>query len=371
MRVKRMSTNARQSPAPQPGILDIAPYVAGKAHVEGANKVTKLSSNENPLGPSPAAKEAVRAAAETLELYPSSDHATLREAIGETYGLDPARIICGAGSDEVIAFLCYAYAGPGTEVIHTEHGFAMYAISARAAGATPVEVAEKERHTDPATILAAVTEATRLIFIANPNNPTGTMIPLAEIEALAKALPPTCLLVIDGAYAEYLEGYDGGAALVEAHPNVVMTRTFSKIYGLGALRIGWGYASAEIIDVLNRIRGPFNVSAPALAAAEAAIADQSYIESCRAANAKWRTWLTAELRALGLATDDAHANFVVPHFASAAEAEACDAYIQQHGFIVRRITGYKMPTALRITVGDELACRRIASLIGDFLKENR
>ncbi|MEO0914907.1 MAG: histidinol-phosphate transaminase, partial [Pseudomonadota bacterium] len=283
--------------------------------------------------------------------------------------IDPARIICGAGSDEVISFLCNAYAGPGTEVIHTEHGFAMYEISARAAGATPIEAPERARHTDTSAILAAVTPATRLIFVANPNNPTGTMIPEEDLAALAEALPPHCLLVIDGAYAEYVPGYDGGAALVEAHPNVVMTRTFSKIYGLGALRVGWGYASAEIIDVLNRIRGPFNVSVPALAAAEAAIADQAYIENCRETNAHWRDWLIAELRGLGLETDDSHANFVVPHFASQETADACDAYLQENGFVVRRIASYKMPKALRITVGDEIACRRVAALIGDFLKD--
>lgn len=217
--------------------------------------MVKLSSNENPLGPSPAAVEAYRRAAYDLHRYPSSDHSALRTAIAEVLGLDAGRIICGAGSDEIIAFLCQAYAGPGTEVVHTEHGFAMYRISALAAGATPVEVPERERVTDVDAILAACTDATRLVFIANPNNPTGTMIGLAEIERLAEGLPPQALLVLDGAYAEYVEGYDGGAALVDRRDNVVMTRTFSKLYGLGGLRIGWGYGPAHVIDVLNRVRG--------------------------------------------------------------------------------------------------------------------
>ncbi|QHQ36223.1 histidinol-phosphate transaminase [Algicella marina] len=364
-----MQDVTRTSPEPQPGILDISPYVAGKSHADGANEVTKLSSNENPLGPSPAAKNAVREAAETLELYPSSDHAGLRAAIARVHGLDAARIICGAGSDEVIAFLCNAYAGPGTEVIHTEHGFAMYRISALAAGATPVEVPEKARTLDAEAILAAVTPSTRLVFLANPNNPTGTMVASEVLEALAAALPETCLLVIDSAYSEYVEGYDGGAALVDAHPNVVMTRTFSKIYGLGALRIGWGYASAEIIDVLNRIRGPFNVSAPALVAAEAAVEDQGYVIRCRQANAQWRGWMVQEFRALGLSVDEPFANFVVPRFASREQAEACEAHLRSHGILVRLVAGYNLPEALRITVGDEIACRKVVSLIGEFLKQ--
>ncbi len=220
-------TQSPRSIVPQPGILDISPYVAGESHAEGANSVTKLSANENPLGPSPDAKAAVREMAERMELYPSSDHTELRTAIGEIHGLDPAQILCGAGSDEIIAFLCNAYAGPGTEVIYTEHGFAMYRISALAAGATPVEVPERERVADVDAILDAVTERTRLIFIANPNNPTGTMLPAEEVARLADGLPESCLLVLDGAYAEYVPDFDGGAELVAARDNVVLSRTFS------------------------------------------------------------------------------------------------------------------------------------------------
>jgi len=267
---------------PQPGIMDIALYQGGASHVAGHNNVLKLSSNENPFGPSPAAIKAYEEEAKALHRYPSSDHAELREAIGDVWGVDPARVICGAGSDEIIAFLCQAYAGPGTEVIHTEHGFAMYRISALAAGATPVEVPERERVTDVDAILASCTEKTRLVFLANPNNPTGTMIGQADVARLAEGIPAQALLVLDGAYAEYVEGYDGGAALVDARQNVVMTRTFSKIYGLGGLRVGWGYGPAHVIDVLNRVRGPFNLSNAGLAAATAAMRDTAYIDHCRA-----------------------------------------------------------------------------------------
>ena len=352
--------------APQPGIMEIDLYQGGAAHVAGLDNVVKLSSNENPLGPSPAAIEAYRRASYDLHRYPSSDHRALRGAIAEVLGLDADRIICGAGSDEVIAFLCQAYAGPGTEVVHTEHGFAMYRISALAAGATPVEVRERERVTDVDAILAACTDATRLVFIANPNNPTGTMIGLAEIERLAEGLPPQALLVLDGAYAEYVEGYDGGAEMVDRRDNVVMTRTFSKLYGLGGLRIGWGYGPAHVIDVLNRVRGPFNLSQAALAAAEAAIRDRAYTDHCRVENARWRTWLADALAEIGVPSDVSCANFVLAGFANQAEAEACDDYLKTQGLIVRRVAGYNLPQCLRITVGDESACRRVVHAVRQF-----
>jgi histidinol-phosphate aminotransferase len=245
---------------PQPGILDIDLYQGGAAHVAGRSDAVKLSSNENPFGPSDRAREAFLRAVHKLHRYPSTDHAALRQAIGEVHGLDPDRIICGAGSDEVIGLLCNAYAGRGDEVVFTEHGFLMYRIYTLAAGARPVVVKERDRTTDVDAILAACRARTRLVFIANPNNPTGTMIGPAEIERLAAGLPKQTLLVIDGAYAEYVDGYDGGTGLATARSNVFVTRTFSKIYGLGGLRIGWGYGPRPIIDVPNRNRGPFNLS---------------------------------------------------------------------------------------------------------------
>ncbi|MCB1313384.1 MAG: histidinol-phosphate transaminase [Sedimentitalea sp.] len=353
-------------PEPQPGIMEIALYEGGAAHVAGISNAIKLSSNENPLGPSPKALQAVLDGTGQVHRYPSSDHAALRAAIGEVHGLDPARIICGAGSDELIAFLCQAYAGPGDEVLHTEHGFAMYRISALANGATPVEASERDRVTDVDALLAACTEATRLVFVANPNNPTGTMIGSAEVARLADGLPPRALLVLDGAYAEYVDGFDAGAGLATERDNVMMIRTFSKLYGLGGLRVGWGYGPQAVIDVLNRVRGPFNLSNLALAAAEAAIRDADYVRHCRAENARWRAWLAEALAEAGVPSDTSCANFILARFASRAEAEACDSHLQARGLIVRRVAGYKLPNALRITVGDEAACRRVAEAVAAF-----
>ncbi|MFD1911715.1 histidinol-phosphate transaminase [Halodurantibacterium flavum] len=351
---------------PQPGILDIALYEGGQSHVDGVADVVKLSSNENPFGPGDRAIEAFRRTAHTLHRYPNTDHGSLRRAIGEVHGLDPDRIICGVGSDEIITFLCQAYAGPGDEVLFTEHGFLMYRISALAAGATPVEVSESERVTDVDAILAGCSERTRLVFIANPNNPTGTMIGGNEIARLADALPPQALLVLDGAYAEYVEGYDGGASVVGSRSNVFMTRTFSKIYGLGGLRIGWGYGPRHVIDVLNRIRGPFNLSTTQLEVAEAAVRDQDYVAKCRAENARLRIWLAEALAEHGVPCDISMANFVLARFHDAGEAEACDAFLRSNGIIVRRVGSYKLPHCLRITVGDEASCRRVAHCIGQF-----
>ncbi|WP_424933106.1 histidinol-phosphate transaminase [Amaricoccus macauensis] len=353
---------------PQPGIMDIALYVGGESRIAGRADVLKLSSNENPFGPSPAAREAYLAEAGALHLYPDSSHLGLREAIGRVHALDPARIICGAGSDEIIAFVCQCYAGPGDEVIHTEHGFGMYRISALAAGATPVEVPERERRTDVDAILAACTERTRIVFIANPNNPTGTMIPDAEVERLADGLPPQALLVLDGAYAEFVPGFNGSCGLVEERENILMTRTFSKIYGLGGLRVGFGYGPARIIEVLNRVRGPFNLSNAAIAAARAAVEDVGYTEYCREQNSLNRARLQADLAGMGVPSDPSSANFVLARFKSAETAEACDAHLRDAGIIVRRVAGYKLPAALRITVGDSEACARVIDAVGHFMK---
>ena len=351
---------------PQPGILDIALYEGGQSHITGMTNVVKLSSNENPYGPSERAKEVFLRSVHQLHRYPSTDHSSLRLAIAEVHGLDPARVICGAGSDEIITFLCQAYAGPGDEVIHTEHGFLMYRISTLAVGGVPVAVSERERTADVDAILAACTERTRLVFIANPNNPTGTMIGAKDMARLAEALPAQAILVLDGAYAEYVEAYDGGKALVEARDNVVMTRTFSKIYGLGGLRIGWGYGPKAIIDVLNRVRGPFNLSTTQLDVAEAAVRDQDHVGRCRTDNARMRAWLAESLAEMGVPSDTSTANFVLARFADAAEAENCDAYLRSQGLIVRQVGGYRLPHCLRITVGDEASCRRVVHAIAQF-----
>ena len=351
---------------PQPGILDIALYEGGKASVAGLSNVVKLSSNENPFGPSSRAKEAFQRSVHQIHRYPSTDHAALRGAIADVHGLDADRVICGAGSDEIIHFLCQAYVGQKDEVVFTEHGFLMYRISTIAAGGTPVEVAERERTTDVDAILKACNRRTKLVFLANPNNPTGTMISAAEVARLAEGLPAQAILVLDGAYAEYVDGFDGGLSLVEARNNVVMTRTFSKIYGLGGLRVGWGYGPKAIIDVLNRIRGPFNLSNTQLETAEAAVRDQDHITRCRSDNARMRHWLALALAELGVPSDTSMANFILARFASQEEAEACDTFLQKQGLIVRRVSGYKLPKCLRITIGDEASCRRVAHAIAQF-----
>lgn len=355
-----------RAPRPRSGILKIDLYQGGKSAIAGVASPLKLSSNENLAGPSDAAREAFGRAVHKAHLYPSTDHAALRAAIGDVHGLDPARIICGVGSDEIIHMLCQAYAGPRSEVIHTQHGFLMYRISALASGATPVEVPEENRTVDVAAILAAVTDQTRLVFIANPANPTGTMLGMAALRKLADGLPAHVVLVLDGAYAEFAAGYDGGAGLAGDRANVVMLRTFSKAYGLGGLRVGWAYASRAIIDVLNRVRGPFNLSNVALDVAEAAMRDQPYISETVASVARGRAWLQAELVKMDIAVDESHANFVLARFKDQVEAQAVDAHLQSVGIIVRHVANYGLPQALRITIGDQAACRRVAFAIRQF-----
>ncbi|TVQ56486.1 MAG: histidinol-phosphate transaminase [Rhodobacteraceae bacterium] len=355
---------------PQPGVMGIAPYVGGEAGAPGANRAIKLSANENPFGPSPAAVEAYRAAAGDLALYPDGGATELRRAIAAVHGLEAERIVCGAGSDEIISLLCQTYAGPGDEVVHSRHGFLMYAISARAAGATPVAAPEHDLSADVDAMLAACTERTRLVFLANPNNPTGTLIAGAEVARLAAGIPERALLVLDSAYAEYVDepGYDPGAALVAAHDNVVMTRTFSKIHGLAALRLGWAYAPGHVVDALNRVRGPFNVSAPALAAGAAAVADGEHVARSAAANAAWRGWLAARLARAGVPCTASHGNFLLARFGEEGPASApeADAWLKTRGLIVRRMEGYGLPGWLRISIGDEAACRAVAEAVDGF-----
>ncbi len=356
---------------PQPGIMDIALYQGGKSHVDGIAQVLKLSSNENPLGPSPAAVGAIRENAGAVHRYPSTDHAGLRAAIGEVHGLDPDRIICGVGSDEVLQFVTQAYAGPGDEILYTEHGFSMYPILARMAGATPVCVREADRVVDVEAILAGVTDRTRVVLIANPGNPTGTMVEPAALTALADGLPDNVVLVLDGAYTEFADDYDGGASLATDRHNVLMTRTFSKIYGLGGLRIGWGYGAAEMIGVLTRIRQPFNLSQLQMAAGQAAVRDRSWVSSCADLNRQQRARLTGALRQLGIGCDDSQGNFVLARLSNEAEATAADAALQSDGIIVRRVGGYGFPEGLRITVGDVDQTGRVIAALTRWREESR
>ena len=306
-------------PQPRAGVLDIDPYVPGRSSAPGVARVFKLSSNETPLGPSPKAVAAYRAAAEHLQDYPDGSARALREAIGQTFGLDPARIVCGAGSDDLINLLADAYLTDGDEAIYTKHGFAVYPIATLGSGAKPVVAAEKHYTADVDEILAHVNERTRIVFIANPNNPTGTYVPFDEIKRLHRSLPAHVLFVMDAAYAEYVRrnDYETGIELVATSENVVMLRTFSKIYGLAALRLGWMYGPAHVVDVINRIRGPFNVNSPAAAAGIAAIKDTAHVEAAREHNERWLGWLTEEIGKLGLEVTPSVANFVLIHFPNA------------------------------------------------------
>ncbi|MFO1190512.1 MAG: histidinol-phosphate transaminase [Alphaproteobacteria bacterium] len=356
---------------PRPGIMGIAPYVGGKSALTGVSRVVKLSSNEGALGPSPKAIEAFRAASDRLHRYPDGHCIALREALGRRFGLDPARIVCGAGSDELLFLLGRAYVGPGENLVYTEHGFAMYSIIARSIGALPVAVPEKNLTADVDAILKAVTADTRAVFIANPNNPTGTYVPAAEIERLRAGLPANVLLVIDAAYAEFVtrNDYVPGESLVDRHDNVVMTRTFSKLFGLGGLRIGWAYCPVPVADVLNRIRGPFNVAAPAQAAGVAALADIAHQEAALAHNSRWQPWLEDQIRGLGLEVPPGFANFVLVRFPrdSRHDVDAAEKAMHARGLIPRRVADYGLKDHLRITVGLEEENKAVVAALRELM----
>jgi histidinol-phosphate aminotransferase len=358
-------------PQPRSGVLDIAPYVPGKSSAPGVARIFKLSSNETPLGPSPKAIEAYRACAEHLEDYPDGAATELRQAIGAAFGLDPARIVCGAGSDDLLNLIARAFLADGDEAIHTTHGFLVYPIATIGTGAKPVVAPEKEFTADVDAILAAVTPRTKVIFLANPNNPTGTYIPFDEVKRLHRGLPAHVLLVLDAAYAEYVErnDYESGLELVATSENVVMCRTFSKIHGLAALRLGWMVGPAHIIDAINRIRGPFNVNAPAIAAGIAAMRDTAHVERSRAHNTQWLGWLSAEIAKLGLKVTPSVANFILIHFSDVPgkTAKDADAFLTKRGLILRAVGAYKLPNALRMSVGTEEANRLVVQALKEFL----
>ncbi|MBS0250086.1 MAG: histidinol-phosphate transaminase [Proteobacteria bacterium] len=360
------------APIARSGILDIAAYVPGESKVPGGLTPAKLSSNETPLGPSPAAIEAFKAAAGELERYPDGQATRLREAIARRYGLDMARIVCGSGSDELLGLLARGYLGPGDEAIYTAHGFLIYRIAILTNGATPVVVPERDLKTDVDAILAAVTPKTRMVFLANPNNPTGTYIPIEEVRRLRAGLRGDILLVLDAAYCEYVSrnDYEAGIELVATTPNTVMTRTFSKIYGLAALRIGWAYCPPEIADVLNRIRGPFNLSSPAIAAGAVAIEDVAHMERAKHHNDVWLPWVEGELRKLGLAVTPSVANFVLMHFPEGSDktAAGADDFLKSQGVIVRRVGAYGFPNALRMTIGSESDNKRAIDALARYMK---
>ena len=357
-------------PQPNPGVMDISAYVPGREHAPGVAKVYKLSSNETPLGASAAAIEAVRKVLERAEIYPDGQSLALREAIGAAHGLNPANILCTNGSDEALGLLAQTYLGAGDEGVFTEHGFLVYRIYIQAAGAVPVVVKEKGERADVDAILAAVTEKTRIVFLANPNNPTGTYIPFEEVRRLHAGLPKRVLLVLDAAYAEYVRrnDYEAGIELAGSNANVVMTRTFSKIHGLAGLRIGWLYGPAHVLDALNRVRGPFNVNAAAIAAGAAAIADRAHVQKAADHNERWIGWVTQELTSLGLRVTPSVGNFLLVHFdGSGKTAAEADDFLVSRGYILRRVAGYGFPNALRMTIGSEEANRGVIAALAELL----
>ncbi|HVV65152.1 MAG TPA: histidinol-phosphate transaminase [Rhizomicrobium sp.] len=355
---------------PNPGILDITPYVGGRAQAAGAPEPIKLSSNESALGPSAAAVSAYRAAAQSLAYYPDGGSQILRETIARTYGLDASRIVCGHGSDELLTLIAGAYLRPGDEVLFSEHAFIVYRIATLANSAVPVAAPEKDLKVDVDAMLARVGPRTRIVYLANPNNPTGGYLTRGEARRLLAGLPADTLLVIDAAYAEYVRrnDYEPGAELVANFPNVVMTRTFSKVYGLAALRVGWAYCPPDVADVLNRVRGPFNVSTSAQAAAAAALKDRAHVAASVAHNDRWLAFLIDAVRHAGFRCDDSVGNFTLIHFADPDEARAADAFLTARGLILRGLDNYGLPHCLRLTVGSEDANLRVAEAFGEFAR---
>ncbi|MDR6631289.1 histidinol-phosphate aminotransferase [Phyllobacterium sp. 1468] len=367
-------TTTRQDmrPTPKAGILDVAAYVPGKEHAPGVAKVHKLSANETPLGASKHAIDAFREAAEKLAIYPDGQATVLKKAIADVHRLNPENILCGNGSDELLGLLCQTYLSPGDEAIYTEHGFLVYRNYIMAAGAGPVVARENSERAEVDSILSAVTPRTKIIFLANPNNPTGTYLPFEEVRRLHGGLPKHVLLVIDAAYAEYVRrnDYEAGVELVSSFENVVMTRTFSKIYGLAALRIGWMFAPVHVIDAVNRIRGPFNMNSAAILAGSAAVRDRAHVAEAAAFNETWLVWLTEQLTGLGLRVTPSVGNFLLVHFPEdpAKSAEKADAYLTSKGYILRRVTGYGFPNALRLSIGSEEANLGVVAALSEFLK---
>ena len=356
---------------PRPGILDIKPYVGGNAELDDGTQVINLASNESALGPSPEAVEAYRVAGATLHRYPDGSAMTLRNTLGRLHGLDPARIVCGAGSDELLTLLGRAYAGPGDEIIHTAHAFLMYGLVTKGVGATAVVVPEINLTADVDQIVERVTAKTRIVFLANPNNPTGTYLPWQDVERLREGLPESVLLVLDAAYAEYVSrnDYDAGNRLVDTHGNVVVTRTFSKIYGLAALRLGWAYCPTDVADVINRLRGPFNVSAPALAAAVAAANDVPHMDRVRTNNDIVLPDFLKACQEFGLEVTPAIANFALLRFPEEAGKDAAAAFdhLLANGLLVRRMVPYGLPDWLRTTIGTRPEMDRVVGALREFL----
>jgi histidinol-phosphate aminotransferase len=363
--------NHNAAPQPRQCVLQVEPYLPGRSESAENVKVHKLSSNESPFGPSPKAIEAYLRTQDSLGLYPNSGAPRLRETLAKTFGLEAERLICGAGTEDILILLTRVFLQKGDEALYTEFSFNMYAIDIKASGATGVVVRENNFTADVDAILDCVTPRTKAVFLANPNNPTGTYIPAQEIIRLHKNLPPTCLFILDEAYGEYVASEKPcGLELAKNANNVLLTRTFSKVYGLAGLRIGWAYGSKDVIDAMNRVRPIFNVSIPAIRAAIGALEDQDHVKKTVKHTLQWRQWLAREITALGLKVTPSEANFILVHFPSGTpfDAKAADAYLMNRGYILRRLEPYKLYDALRLTVGTEEENRTVVDHLRDFMK---
>ena len=356
-------------PVPVPGVAKLAPYSQGQNAIPGVANPIKLSSNESSHGPSRAALEAYRQAAGQLHRYPDGSQTELRQAIGETFGLNPERIICGNGSDELILLLMRTYLQPGEEVLLSQNSFEMCPIHCLAQGGTPVFAPEQGHRVDVAALLARATGKAKLCVIANPNNPTGTYITAGELERLRDGLPESCLLVIDGTYAEYVDqaDFDDGFALAEAGGNAVVTRTFSKIHGLAGLRIGWAYCPPAVADAVQRIRTPFNANGPAMAAAAAAVRDQAHVQQVRQHNAAWLERIRAAVAEMGLEMIPSVANFYLLRFpeGSGKSGAGAAAFLMQRGIIPRPAAASDQ--FLRITLGLDRENEAVLQALADYL----
>lgn len=359
-------------PRPRAGLMDIHAYVGGKAPDEAQTQAFKLSSNENALGCSPLARAAYREAADRLHLYPDGHSGALRAAVAARFGLEPERLLFTAGSDEAFSLLCRGYCDPGDNVVQGQYAFLSYAIAARSVQAVVRSAPEPDGRVDVDALLALVDDRTRLVFLANPANPTGTWNSGAQVRRLHAGLPSDVILVLDGAYAEFCDdpAYEDGFALARSAPNVVVARTFSKLHGLAGLRVGWAYAPAPVVAVLDRIRGPFNINAPAQAAALAALGDEAFIAASLAHAAQWRGWLAAQLAELGLHTWPSATNFVLVRFPGegARSAGAAEQFLASRGIFVRGVAGYGLADCLRITIGLERENRALIAALGEFLR---
>ena len=364
-----MTAPASKAPRPRPEVMSIAAYVGGEHKLPGVNRVITLSANEGPFGPPPSAREAAVKMAGEMHHYPDGGSLDLRKAIGARFGLDPARIVCGTGSDELIQHICQIYGGAGTDIVMSMHGFTMYQIAGTYAGSRVLKAPEHNLTTSVDEMLAAVTPETTVMFVANPNNPTGSLLPESEMLRLRAGLREDILLVLDSAYAEYVEAadYDAGSRMVDAGENTIMLRTFSKIFGLGGMRVGWGYGPATVIDAINRVRGVFNVNKIAQAAAVAALAEPGWVERCKAHNTVWRAKLSAVMTRIGITPYPTEGNFILSDFGTAERAKGADAFLRTRGIIVRGMNAYDLPHCLRITVGTEEECGLVADALAAFM----